>query len=272
MLAFDSSGVWAARARWGRRGPQVAACAVAPLAEGALVVSPFEANLLRPEELRTALREAYRRLGAPERGAALVLPSGVARTALLQPPGGARPREYARYRLTQGLPYPASEAVVDVLPLGQGRFLGAAVRRRVVAEYEEAAASAGWRQDRLDLAPLAALEALKSRPPEGGAGVDVILGEAGLCLAAYAGGRVRSFRARLRDPGEDEPARVQADAERTAAAAGLDSPRLRVVGPGALSLIHALSFRGLPAAVAWEAPRDGLPAAASELSWLGAAR
>jgi hypothetical protein len=234
--------------------------------------SPLEPNLSGSGQVREALRELHRNLGDPDRGAILVLPSGVARTALLEPPADADPREYAQFRLTQGLPYPAGEALVDVAALGRGRFLGAAVRRSIVAEYEEAASSAGWTQERLDLAPLAALDGLLRRPPEGGVGVDVILGDACVSLAAHRDGGIHVFRSRLRDRDDDEAARLQAEVERTAAAAGLDSPRIRVVGSGARSMIHALSFRGLSASAGWEAPADGMPVEACELAWLGAAR
>lgn len=201
-----------------------------------------------------------------------MLPSGVARTALLEPPSGSQPREYAQFRLTQGLPYAASEAMVDLVNLGHGRYLGAAVRRSVVAEYEAAAAAAGWSQERLDLAPLAALDGLLRRPPEGGAGIDIILGDSGLSIAAYRDGALLAFRSRLRDQDEDEVARVQAEAERTASAAGLDSLHVRVVGAGARSMIHALSFRGVTASAGWDAPVAGSPLEACELAWLGAAR
>jgi len=272
VLAFDASAVSAARVSWGLSGPRVEACALVPLAPEALLPSPFEPNLARPEEVRAALRELRRALGDPERGATLVLPSAVARTAVLEPPADAAPRDYARFRLAQALPYPPSDALVDVVLLGKGRVLGAVVRRTVVAGYEEAAAAAGWKQERLDLAPLAALDGLMRRPPEGGAGVDVILGEVGFSLAVFRDGAVQAFRSRLRDRGEGDADRVQAEAERTAAAAGLRSPRFRVVGPGARSLIHALSFRGLSAAAGWDGPRDGMPVEACELPWLGAAR
>jgi hypothetical protein len=272
LLAFDASTVSAGRVSWGGTGPRLEACSLLHLPPGALLPSPVDANLASPEEVRGALRELRRGLGNPDRGATLVLPAGVARTALLDPPAGARPQEYAQFRLTQGLPYPASEAMVDVMALGHGRFLGAAVRRPIVAEYEEAASAAGWRQERLDLLPLAALDGLLRRPPEGGAGVDVILGDVSLSLAAYRDGGLRAFRSRLRDPDVDEAARVQAEAERTASAVGLESPRVRVVGPGARAMIHALGFRGLTASAGWDAPVTGLPLESCELAWLGAAR
>jgi hypothetical protein len=270
-LAFDASAVSAARSSWGASGPRIEAFALVPLPPGSIRPSPLEPNLGVPDQVRSALRDLRRSLDDPDRGAILVLPSGVARAALLDP-ADASPREYARFRLTQGLPYPATEWLVDVVPLGRGRFLGAAVRRSIVAEYEEAAAAAGWVQERLDLAPLAALDGLSRRPHEGGDGVDVILGDVALSLAAHKDGAVRGFRTRLRDRDDDEAGRIQAELERTGAAAGVDPARVRVVGPGARSLIHALSFRGLTAAAGWEARLEGLPVEACELPWLGAAR
>jgi hypothetical protein len=89
------------------------------------------------------------------------------------------PRELVRFRLASSLPYPPGEAVVDVLPLGGGRLLGAAVRRSVVAEYESVATAAGFEQEGVDLAPLVALAGLARRA----SGVHVILGDAALSLA-----------------------------------------------------------------------------------------
>src|SRR5438045_2792699 len=68
----------------------------------------------------------------------LVLPDGVARTALVEVSGGVAARELARYRVTPGLPYPPEEALVDVLPLDDGRVVAAAVRRSLVEGYEAA--------------------------------------------------------------------------------------------------------------------------------------
>lgn len=243
---------------------------MAPLPEGTLRPSALEPNLRAADEVRSALRELRGGLGDPDRRAILVLPSGVARTALLEPPAGAAPREYAQFRLTQGLPFPATDALVDVVSLGRGRFLGAAVRRSIVVEYEEAASAAGFGQERLDLAPLAALDGLLRRPSRDASGVDVILGDVALSLAAHRDGEIHVFRSRLRDRDEDEADRILAEAVRTAALAGIDSPRIRVVGPGARALVHALSFRGLTAAPGWDAPVDGARVEACELAWVGA--
>jgi len=270
VLAFDANAVAAARVSSGLGAPRIEACLQEPLPTGALRPSPWEPNFADAGPVREALGRLRQALGDQKRGAVVVLPTGVARTALLEP-SAAGPREFARFRLTQGLPYPASEALVDIVAVGKGRFLGAAVRRSIVAEYEEAVASAGFTQERLDLAPLAALDALLRRSPAA-AGVDVILGDVGFSLAAHRDGEVWAFRSRLRDEDEEEPARIQAEAERTAAAAGVPSPRIRVVGPGARGLLNALSFRGMTVSPGWEGQGEHLPVEACELAWLGAAQ
>jgi hypothetical protein len=174
----------------------------------------LEPNLAGPDQVRAALRDLRRALEDPDGRAILVLPSGVARTALLDPPADTAAQKYAQFRLSQGLPYPAAEALVDVVALGRGRFLGAAVRRSIVAEYEEAAAAAGWVQERLDLAPLAVGRLLRRPPERWRRGRD--LGDVGLSLAAHKDGAVRSS-APAAGPRRRRTLRIQAEAERTGA-------------------------------------------------------
>jgi len=107
------------------------------LGQEALVPSPTEPNLVRPDVVKAALDQLLEKLGRPAH-ATFVLPLGVARMTLLDPPAGTDPREYARFRLGPTLGFPPEEAIVDVLPLGS-RVLGAAVRRLVVTDYEKLA-------------------------------------------------------------------------------------------------------------------------------------
>ena len=129
------------------------------------------------------------------------------------------PEEYARFRWAQGLAHPAAEAIVDVLPLGAGRAVAAAVRRAVALEYEAVAGRAGLSPGRVDLAPLAALSALVRDAPAEPAAVDVILGDAAYCLAASYGGALRVLRNRraIRRRRSGPPGR---EVDRTAAFAG----------------------------------------------------
>jgi hypothetical protein len=207
-----------------------------------------------------------------EAGACLLLPAGVARIVLLELPAGVEAEGFARFRLASSLPYPAAEAVVDLMPAGPGRVLAAAVRRRVVEEYERAAAAAGLRQARLDLAPLAALAGLEQEPSGGPRAVDVILGDAAVSFAARAHGALRAYRTRWRDPAVDETRWLADEAWRTADLIGDGAfPPLRVVGPGASALVRDWTAAGLSAAPGWALEGRGLPAPAAELAWLGGA-
>ncbi len=268
LVAFDAASVAGARLVRGLRGPRLRSLEIVPLSPGALLVSAFTPNLARPEEVSAALA---RLRGALDSGrVTLVLPDGLARVLLLEAPKGADPHEYARFRLGPALPYPVGEAAVDLLPLDGRRMLAAAVRRDVVAGYEAAAAAAGLRPDRVDLAPLAALSGLL-RQPRPARTVEIVLGSAALSLAAFDGGRLCAFRSRRRDPGPGEAERVCADATRTASPGAGDPPRLRVTGVGARSFRDDLAGTGQAVELAAVLPGVGSLPEAAERSWLGAA-
>jgi hypothetical protein len=232
-----------------------------PLPPDALAPSAVSPNVLRPEETRDALRRLRQQLG---RGgpATLVLPEGVARLALLEVEG-ENLRDYARFRLGPSLPYPAGEAVVDVLPAGPGRALAAAVRRSIVEEYEAAATAAGFTRERVDLAPFIGLAGMlqRDRAPK----VHALLGEAALCLAAFDGRGIAVVRQRRRDPAPGEGERLFAEAARTARLLGDgDAFRLTLCGAGAGELARELVAAGLPA----ESRGPAEPAGAGEVAWL----
>jgi hypothetical protein len=222
--------------------------------------------------VQEALARLVRETAPGKAPVTLVLPAGAARIVLLDVPSGVAPREYARYRLLPGLPYPSEEAVVDVLGAGNGRALGAAARRGVLAGYEEAAAAAGLVQERVDLAPLAATAALLGEPRPAATEVGVIVGDAAVSLAVVRDGGLRAFHTRLRDPGEDEALRLGAEADRIAAVAGANggSPRYRILGRGASALRDAWTADGRLVEAA-PAAEGGFPADAAELAWLGSA-
>jgi hypothetical protein len=273
IVALDAGAVWGASASWGLRGLRVHASARAPLAEGALLPSPLDPNLARTDEVREALRQVRASLGANGRPTVLVIPDGVARVVLVRPPVGVPGPDYARYRVLQGLPYPADEAITGVLPLKrQGALLAAAVRRSNVRAYEEVAAAAGFAQERLELAPLAALSGLL---PDQGPGrfAALLLGDAALCLAGFEDGALTTFRCRRRDPSPDEAARVRDEVERTAALAGPGSPpRIRMVGFGSGALARELTALGMAVELGWQAAGNGNAIEAAEMAFLGAAR
>jgi hypothetical protein len=270
LVAIDATGVAGASVSGGPGAPRIRSFARAPLSPGALVPGPFDPNVVGGPEVQRALGEVAAGVEGGRGPVALILPEGVARTVLLDVPAGVTAREFARYRITAGLPYAPDEALVDVLPLGGGRVLAAAVRRSVIEGYEAVARAAGLDIERLDLAPLAALSALAREPRGTAVSVDVILGDRALSLAAWQGGVLHVFRTRRRDCGPREPLWLGREVDRTAVLAGNGSaPRIRAVGPGAVALLRAWGDEGRAGEPGWRA-EGALPVEATELAWLGA--
>jgi hypothetical protein len=271
LVAFDASAVAGASLSRGLGGLRLRLAARIPLPDGALVPEALDGNIRRPEAVVEGLSRLRDALAAPDAPATLILPDGVARTALLELSPGAAPRDLARFRLGPALPYAADEAIVDTMPAGRGRALAAAVRRVVVEGYERAAAAAGFSHERVDLAPLVALLSL-GRRADAADRIDAVLGDVAYSLAAYSDEQLVLFRTRRREPGLDEVRRIADEIARTAELAAVGTqPRVRAVGPGALDLVSQLSAAGWRAAPGWEAERDGLPLPAAELPWLGPA-
>jgi hypothetical protein len=241
-----------------------------PLPQGALTPSVLEPNVLNPLEVKTALLEVAGAVGADGRRACLILPDGLSRTVLLDVPPGVEPREFGRFRLTPSLPYPEREAVVDGFAVGRGRFLASAVRRSVIEGYEAVFAQAGFLQERLDLAPIAALSGILRRAAQV-PGVDLILGDAAFSLAVLEAGVLRLFRHRLRDQTSGEAERLWDEVVRTASHAEIREPRIRVVGAGATDLVEGLRKARHPVEAGWDVSLEGVVVEAAEIPWLGAA-
>lgn len=184
-----------------------------PLEPGALLPSPSGASLLRPDEVREALRRAAAAVAPATVRATLVLPDGLARLALLALPADADARDFVRFRLAGSLPWRAADAAVDVLPVGRGRVIAAALRRAAIAEHEQALASAGLELEHVNLAPLLAIPALAHSGARDA--VHVVLGDTAVCLLALRGGHVAALRSRRRDTSPGEGVRLCEEAERT---------------------------------------------------------
>jgi hypothetical protein len=262
-LGLDASAVTAAALGEGLGGRRARGFARVPLEPGALTPSPSGPNLARGDEVRGAIRRSVEGLGGGR--VTLVLPDGVARLALVDLPEGAEAREYVLFRLAASLPFPAGEAIVDALPAGGRRVVGAAVRRATVAEYEQAAAGAGLEVERVHLAPLVALDALMRTGSRDA--VHAVLGDVALCLAAFRGGGPATLRSRRRDRSAGEASRLREEASRAAALAGdgADPVRLVVSGAGAARLRRELGE---------ESPGRGLEGPGewpdvAEAAWLG---
>lgn len=271
ILALDAGAVCGATLGWGLGAPRLKAFARAPLPAGALEPGSAPGNLRRPEEVHEAIRSVARALGAAGSTASVILPDGVARLVLLQPPAAVDPLEFARYRMAGDLPFTDGDAVTDILHVGGGRVVAAAVCRQVVEEYETAIAAAGLVQERLDLAPLAALSALVREPASASPTADVALGDVAYTVAARTAGSVLAVRNRRRAPGSGEWARLLEEVDRTVALAGGSAARLRVVGPGSADAIRSWRALGRFADPGWVLESGGAPVDPGELAWLGAA-
>ena len=270
LLAFDASSVSGAVLARTFGGRRLRGFARAPLPSGALVPAAVAANVVSPPDLRDAIARVAESAGFGRAPVTVIAPQGVARLVLVDPPPGVDAADFARFRMTD-LPYPAAEAVLDVLPAEGGRVVAAAVRRSVVEDYESVVADAGLKQERFDLASLAALAALLGDPGGDGMVVDLVLGDVALALAAHRAGVPFAVRHRLRDRRDGEGDRLRAEVERTAALAGGKPERVRVVGAGSRALVRDWAGSGLAAAPGWDADGPGVPSDAAELPWLGAA-
>ena len=234
-LALDASCVTAAEISHGVKTARLRTLAREPLAPGALMPGPAGANLADEATVHAALGRVLE--GVARERVTLVLPDGLARLALLETPTGVDAREYVRFRLSSGLPWPAADASVDTLAAGGSRVVGAAIGRASVAEYEQAAIAAGARVEQVFLAPLVALAGLlRAGASEA---VHAVLGDVALCLAFVRDGALVGLRSRRRDRSSGEASRLAEEMRRlqaasgnghagvTLAMSGSDAPRLR---------------------------------------------
>lgn len=261
-LAVDASTVTAALVAQGVAGGRLASLVQERLPAGAVTPGPAGRNVADREAVRAAIARA---LGGARSGrVTLVLPDGVARLALVEPAAGVPPADYVRYRLASSLPWPASDGSFDVLDAGQGRVVGAAVRRATVGEYEGAVGEAGGKVERVHLAPLLALAGLR-RERRAGA-VHALLGDVAMCLALVQDGSILALRSRRRDRSPGEVSRLRAELLRLASSAANGNGRLplTVSGSNASALRPALEADAAGAAVAAEPVR----AEAGEACWL----
>ena len=113
-VAFDATSVCAVRAVRGWRDFRMQIFAREKLSPGALLPSPVEANIVRPDEVLAALAGLRQRMGEPSVRALAVLPSGIARLIRIDAPRETA-TDFHRFQIASDLPYPASEAVIGLL-------------------------------------------------------------------------------------------------------------------------------------------------------------
>jgi hypothetical protein len=267
FVALDACAATAAAVANGVGRRRLRGFARVPLAPGVVVPSASGATVLRPEEAREAVRRAAAGAGMGSGRATLVLPDGLARLALLSPPRGADAREFARFRLAATLPWPATDAIVDLLPVARGRVIAAAVARATVVEHEQLLVSGGLALDRVHLAPLMAAQSLASSGPRDA--VHVVLGDAAACLFVVLDGSIAAVRSRRRDGSPGEASRLAAEASRTARLAAdgqADSLPVLLAGAQAARLRSELGLADARLTADGERWPD-----AAEVAWLSGA-
>jgi len=140
-----------AAARWGHARGSLDSYAVEPVGEGAVVASPVEANIVKPETVRSALRRVLSRVPSRAQDVALLIPDPVVRVFILPFESFPRRADEAlpllRWRLKKSVPFDVDETVVSWMRQagreGNLEILTAVARSRIVREYEEIVESVG---------------------------------------------------------------------------------------------------------------------------------
>ena len=134
-----------AAARWGRSRGNLESYAIEPLGVGTIVASPIEANVVKPDAVRAALRRVLARALLHGGPVALLVPDPVVRVFILTldnlPRRADEARPLLRWRLKKSVPFDVEETVVSWMRQ-KGRDANAEVvtavaRHRIVREYEQ---------------------------------------------------------------------------------------------------------------------------------------
>jgi type IV pilus assembly protein PilM len=152
---------------WRGGQPVVAAHAVEPLQEGALVPALSGANTHDRAAVTTAINRVMERLGRPRR-IGLVIPDVVAKVSILKfekiPSRLQDLEQLVRWQVRKAAPFPIEDAQVSFvngqrLPDGQELIVSLA-RRSVIDEYEQLCAEAGAYAGLVDLATFNVINAV----------------------------------------------------------------------------------------------------------------
>lgn len=170
-VAFTSARISAASLDWRGGQPVIAAHAVEPLPEGALVPSLVAANVHNRAAVLATLERVLERVGRPRR-VGLVVPDVVAKVSLVrfeQVPARIEDLDrLVRWQIRKTAPFPVEEAQVSYAA-GQAaadgqEFVVSMARRDVVLEYEELCAGRGAQAGIVDLATFNVVNAVLAGP------------------------------------------------------------------------------------------------------------
>ena len=170
-MVIELAVMHAAAARWGHSRGSLDSYAVEPIAEGAIVASPVEANIVKPDAVRSALRRVLSRVPSRGQDVALLIPDPVVRVFIL--PFETFPRRadealpLLRWRLKKSVPFDVDETVVSWMRQtgreGNLEILTAVARSRIVREYEEIVESQGAKAGIVLSSTLSTLPLLEDR-------------------------------------------------------------------------------------------------------------
>jgi Type IV pilus assembly protein PilM len=168
-VEIDRAHVAAARVQWRGGRPVVAAHAVEPLPDGAVVPALVAPNMHDVGVVGQAVTRVLGQLGGRTARVALVVPDTVAKVSLLRlekvPAKAADLREIVRWQVRKSAPFPVEQAVLSVspgTPVAEGgrEFIVALAREDVVRQYEQACAMAGAHAGIVDLATFGVLNSV----------------------------------------------------------------------------------------------------------------
>jgi type IV pilus assembly protein PilM len=171
-LACEISADRVLAGRLAESGGVVESCAARELAPGSVVPDLTESNLLQPEIVRDAIREALGNVGGRTRDVIGVLPDAAVRVALLDfdtlPDKHEEAEGVVRFRLKKSLPFDVEKARVSYhsQPAPNGlRVVAAVALAEVVENYEAAFRDAGFSPGVIIPSMLAALGAVDGEKP-----------------------------------------------------------------------------------------------------------
>jgi type IV pilus assembly protein PilM len=171
-LACEISADRVLAGRMSDSGGLIESCAARELAPGSVVPDLTENNLLQPERVREAIREAVGSVGGRSRDVIGVLPDAAVRVALLDfdtlPAKRDEAESVVRFRLKKSLPFDVEKARVSyhaqTSPTGL-RVVAAVALAGVVEDYEAAFRDAGFTPGVMMPSMLAALGAADGEKP-----------------------------------------------------------------------------------------------------------
>lgn len=172
-VEIDAGHVSAARLTWRGREATIAAHAIEPLPDGAVVPALAAANIGDVALVGRALTQVVERLGGRLQRAALVVPDTVAKVSLLRfetvPARPADLAELVRWQIRKSAPFPLDQAAVSFTPAGVpsdgGReFVVTVARSDVIAQYEAVCAAAGLHAGLVDLATFSIVNGVLGSP------------------------------------------------------------------------------------------------------------